>query len=72
MELGRVRKGQLRRLFCHRPADFGDSVTYINNRGLARCIKEFASVRGKKPRTFAASGDGQIFLKITRKDSVGV
>ena len=72
MELGRVREGQLRRLFGHRPADFGDSVTYIDNRCLARRIEELASVRGKKPGTFAANGDGQIFLKITRKDGVGV
>ena len=69
MKLRSVRECQLRGLLGHRTADFGDAVAYVDDGRLACSVKEFSSVRRKKPRAFAASGDGIRLVKVARKES---
>jgi hypothetical protein len=56
-------------LLGHRPANFRDAVANVDDRGLARRIKKFASVRGKKPAAFSTDGDRHRLVKIARKKS---
>jgi hypothetical protein len=69
MKLRSVRECQLRGLLGHRTADFGDAVAYVDDGGLARCVEELSSVRGKKPRAFATNSEGIRLVKVARKKS---
>lgn len=68
MELGCMRKSDLRRLFGHGAADFRDAVTDVDDSGLAGSIEEFAPVGGEDPAAFATDSDGEISVKMARKE----
>jgi len=67
VELRGVREGELRGLFGHSTADFGDAVPDADYRGLPRRIEKTAAALIDDPAAFAAHGNGIILAKIPRE-----
>ena len=57
MKLSHMSEGDLRSLFGHCAADFGDSVTDADDGGLAGCVQQTAAVGSENPGPFAAHRD---------------
>ncbi len=69
MKLRSVRESNLRGLLGHRAADFLDTVTDTDYRGLPGSIEKSAAVSSNDPATFPARGDRKELLEIARKKS---
>jgi hypothetical protein len=67
VELRGVREGELRGLFGHSTADFGNAVPDADYRGLPRRIEKTASALIDDPAAFAAHSNGIVFAKIPRE-----
>ena len=69
MKLSGVCEGELRGLFCHGAADFGDAVADVDDRGLTGRVEKAAATLINNPAAFAADGEGIVYAEISRKQS---
>jgi len=69
VKLRGVREGDLRRLLGHGAANFGNTVTDANDRGLPGRVEKTAAVGRDDPATFPANGDGIGLLEIAGEKS---
>jgi hypothetical protein len=65
-----VRESELRGLFGHGAADFGDAVPDADYRSLPRRVEKAASGLIHDPAAFAAHSNGIVFAKIPRERCV--
>ena len=68
VELRGVSERDLRGLLGHGAPDFGDAMPDADHGGLACGIEKVVAVGGNNPAAFAADGDGERLVKISREE----
>ncbi len=69
VKLRSMRESNLRRLLGHGAADFGDTVTDVDDRGLAGSVEKPAAIVSDNPATFPARGNRKVLVEMAGEKS---